>query len=266
MNELSLTTDQQVNQPAPGLSAMHPDHGASTGIDWRDRLRSFAKQPAIMRALPLLGLLAVVMLAGILWLALREPLQRDLFRGLPEADKAAVAEALQQSNIGFSMNDATGALTVSENDYHQAKLSLAAKGLPKSAPDGNSLISEMPMGASRAVENDKLRSARELDLGRTIEAMDNVVTARVLLAVEPPSIFVRDRSEPSASVMLKLVGGNRLTEAQVQSIIYLVASSVPGLSSDAVSVVDQNGRLMSGHGSNSSSRSGGTASDGAISG
>lgn len=253
MNELSLTTDQQVNQPAPGLSAMPPDHGAAAGIDWRDRLRGFVKQPAIMRALPLLGLLAVVMLAGILWLALREPPQRDLFRGLPETDKAAVAEALQQSNIGFSMDDVTGALTVSENDYHQAKLSLAAQGLPKSAPDGNSLISEMPMGASRAVENDKLRSARELDLARTIEAMDNVVTARVLLAVEPPSIFVRDRSEPSASVMLKLVGGNRLSEAQVQSIIYLVASSVPGLSSDAVSVVDQNGRLMSGHGSSGSS-------------
>lgn len=253
MNELSLTADQQVQEPAHDLKPVLPMNGFASTASWRERLRTLAQQPAIMRALPLLGLLAVVVLAASLWLALREPPQRDLFRGLPESDKAAVAEALQQSNIGFNINDATGALTVSEDDYHQAKLSLSAQGLPKSAPDGDSLISAMPMGASRAVENEKLRSARELDLARTIEAIDTVISARVHLAVEPPSIFVRDRSQPSASVMLNLVGGNRLTEPQVQSIIHLVASSVPGLSADAVSIVDQNGRLMSRNGSSSSS-------------
>lgn len=245
MNELSLTADDQVIETARNLTPADPMNGFASNMPWRERLRAFAAQPAIMRALPLLGLLAVVVVAGTLWLALREPPQRDLFRGLPETDKAAVAEALRQSDILFNFNDTTGALTVAENDYHQAKLSLAAQGLPRSAPDGDSLISAMPMGASRAVENEKLRSARELDLARTIEVMDNIASARVHLAVEPPSIFVRDRSEPSASVMLDLVGGNRLSEAQVQSIIYLVASSVPGLSSDAVSIVDQNGRLMS---------------------
>lgn len=245
MNELSLTADDQVIEPARSLSPASPIYGFGSNISWRDRFRAFTQQPAIMRALPMLGLLAVVVIAGFLWLALREPPQRDLFRGLPEADKAAVAEALKQSDIMFNFNDTTGALTVAENDYHQAKLSLAAQGLPRSAPDGDSLISAMPMGASRAVENEKLRSARELDLARTIEVMENIASARVHLAVEPPSIFVRDRSEPSASVMLDLIGGNRLNEAQVQSIIYLVSSSVPGLSSDAVSVVDQNGRLMS---------------------
>lgn len=245
MNELSLTADDQVIEPARSLSPASPIYGFGSNISWRDRFRAFTQQPAIMRALPMLGLLAVVVIAGFLWLALREPPQRDLFRGLPEADKAAVAEALKQSDIMFNFNDTTGALTVAENDYHQAKLSLAAQGLPRSAPDGDSLISAMPMGASRAVENEKLRSARELDLARTIEVMENIASARVHLAVEPPSIFVRDRSEPSASVMLDLIGGNHLNEAQVQSIIYLVSSSVPGLSSDAVSVVDQNGRLMS---------------------
>lgn len=245
MNELSLTSDDQVTEPTNDLAPTPPMQSFAKATNWRDRLRDLIEQPAINRALPLLGLLAVVAMAGALWMTLRELPQRDLFRGLPESDKAAVAEALQQSNIGFRLDDETGALTVSETDYHQAKLSLASQGLPRSAPDGNSLISAMPMGASRAVENDKLRSARELDLARTIEAMDNVASARVLLAVEPPSIFVRDRSEPSASVMLKLVGGGRLSESQVQSIIHLMASSVPGLSSEAVSVVDQNGRLLS---------------------
>lgn len=177
MNELSLTADQQVQEPAHDLTPIASTDRFPNQASWRDRVRSFMEQPAIKRALPLLGLLAVVVLAGTLWLALREPPQRDLFRSLPETDKAAVAEALQQSNIGFNIDEATGALTVSEADYHQAKLSLAAQGLPKSAPDGDSLISAMPMGASRAVENEKLRSAREMDLARTIEAMDNVISA-----------------------------------------------------------------------------------------
>ncbi|MEH6757808.1 MAG: flagellar basal-body MS-ring/collar protein FliF [Parasphingorhabdus sp.] len=256
MNELSLTADQQVSEPIRDLTPAIPMHGTKqdfvANANWRNRLRAAVRQPAVVRALPLLGLLAVAVLAGSLWLALREPPQRDLFRALPDSDKAAVAEALQQANIGYNIDNATGALTVSEDDYHQAKLSLSAQGLPKSAPDGDSLISAMPMGASRAVENEKLRSARELDLARTIEAIDTVISARVHLAVEAPSIFVRDRSQPSASVMLNLVGGQILSDAQVQSITHLVASSVPGLSPDAVSIVDQNGRLMSGTGGNSS--------------
>ena len=253
MNELSLTNEQQVQGPVHDPASVTRMPGLANSANWRKRLHGFIDQPAIKRALPLIGLLAVTILAGLLWLTLREPPQRDLFRGLPEAEKAAVAEALGQSDIGFNVDEATGSLTVSEADYHRAKLSLAAQGLPKSAPDGDSIIAAMPMGASRAVENEKLRSARELDLARTIETMDSVISARVHLAVEPPSIFVRDRSEPSASVMLKLIEGNHLTEAQVQSIIYLVGSSVGGLSSDAISVVDQNGRLMSRQGARSSS-------------
>ncbi|VAW04628.1 Flagellar M-ring protein FliF, partial [hydrothermal vent metagenome] len=250
MSELSLTTDQKMSEPSTALASVDPMNGFAGAGSLGDRIRSFSRQPAIAKALPLIGLLAVVVVAASLWLALREPPQRDLFRGLPEHDKAAVAAALDKSSIGFSFDNG-GALTVSEDDYHRAKMTLAAEGLPKSAPDGDSLISSMPMGASRAVENEKLRTAREMDLARTIEAIDAVISARVHLAVEAPSIFIRDRSQPSASVMLNLAGGNRLSDAQVQSVVHLVASSVPGLSSDAVSVVDQNGRLMSNNGSDS---------------
>src|SRR5690606_27862286 len=245
MNELSLTADDQVIEPVRSLSPASPIYGFGSNISWRDRFRAFTQQPAIMRALPMLGLLAVVVIAGFLWLALREPPQRDLFRGLPEADKAAVAEALKQSDIMFNFNDTTGALTVAENDYHQAKLSLAAQGLPRSAPDGDSLISAMPMGASRAVEDEKLRSVRELELARTIEVMEKFAPLHVHLAAEQPRIVVRDRTHPSAAVTLDLIGRNRPNEAQVPSITDLVASSAPGLASYAIIVVDQHGRSIS---------------------
>jgi flagellar M-ring protein FliF len=107
------------------------------------------------------------------------------------------------------------------------------------------MMSGLPLGASRAVEGERLRAAREMDLARTIEAIDAVQSARVHLALDAPSAFLRERSKPGASVMLTLQGGRALADSQVQAIVNLVASSVPGMSPDGVSVADQNGRLLS---------------------
>jgi flagellar M-ring protein FliF len=234
-----ITTDSQT-VPRGGI----PSVGG--GLDgMKLRFNGFMRQPAVQRSLPMAGLLGVTALAGLAWLALREPPQRDLFRGLPDADQAAVADVLGKNAIAYDFDKTSGAITVSEDDYFNAKMKLAAAGLPKSAPDGDSLISSMPMGASRAVEGEKLRTAREMDLARTIEAIDNVVQARVHLAVEPPSVFLRERNRPTASVMLQLAGGRTLSDAQVEAIVHLVASSVTDMAPESVSVVDQNGRLLS---------------------
>ncbi len=243
MADSTLATLDSQSAVRAGLPALP---GMGGGMDaMRLRATGFLRQPAVQRSLPMVGLLGVTALAGLAWLALREPPQRDLFRGLPDADQAAVADVLGKSAIAYDFDKATGAITVSEDDYFNAKMKLAAAGLPKSAPDGDSLISSMPMGASRAVEGEKLRTAREMDLARTIEAIDSVAQARVHLAVEPPSIFLRERTKPTASVMLQLAGGRSLSDAQVEAIVHLVASSVPEMAPDGVSVVDQNGRLLS---------------------
>ncbi|WP_443969474.1 flagellar basal-body MS-ring/collar protein FliF [Sphingobium sp. CR28] len=244
MADSTLSTLDSQSAVRAGLPAL-PGMGGGGMDAMRLRATGFLRQPAVQRSLPMVGLLGVTALAGLAWLALREPPQRDLFRGLPDADQAAVADVLGKSAIAYDFDKATGAITVSEDDYFNAKMKLAAAGLPKSAPDGDSLISSMPMGASRAVEGEKLRTAREMDLARTIEAIDNVAQARVHLAVEPPSIFLRERTKPTASVMLQLAGGRSLSDAQVEAIVHLVASSVPEMAPDGVSVVDQNGRLLS---------------------
>ena len=245
MSENALST--AVGAAAPALPA-----GATTGFGGngakgmdaiKARVTGFMKQPAVAKSLPLLGLMGTVAVAGAAWLTLREPPQRDLFRGLPDSDKSAVAQVLDQNGVRYDF-DNSGAMTVAEDDYFKAKMMLAAQGLPKSAPDGNSMIDSLPMGASRAVEGEKLRSAREMDLARTIEAIDSVETAKVHLAVEPPSVFLRERTKPSASVMLRLAQGRQLTQQQVSAIVHLVASSIPELSPDDISLVDQNGRLL----------------------
>ncbi|MCW2371083.1 flagellar basal-body MS-ring/collar protein FliF [Sphingobium sp. B11D3D] len=248
MSDANITTTTG-NQAAmqPGLPALSGSGaGFAAGAQgMKLRLTGLLQQPAVQRSLPMIGLITVAALAALAWLALREPPQRDLFRGLPEADQAAVAEALGKSGIAYNFDQTSGAITVAETDYFNAKMKLAAEGLPRSAPTGDTLIDSMPMGASRAVEGEKLRSAREMDLARTIEAIDAVTKARVHLAVEAPSIFLRERSRPTASVMLQLANGRSLSEGQVEAIVHLVASSVGDMAPESVSVVDQNGRLLS---------------------
>lgn len=209
------------------------------------QVRAFTAQPAVAKSLPYVGMVALAGLAAMIWMAFSQPPGRTLHPGLGEGDKAAVVEALRSANIPYTLDRSTGALTVPETSFHEARMLLASQGLPKAGPSGDDVINALPLGASRAVEGERLRGAREMDLARTIEAIDVVQTARIHLAVQQPSVFLRDRVQPAASVMLTLAPGRTLSDAQVQAIVHLVASSVPGLAPDGVSVVDQNGRLLS---------------------
>lgn len=238
-----------VPSTAPAASALATTPSASIGTSAvLERMRDFASQPAIQRSLPMMGLIGLLGAAALLWATMSGAPQRDLFAGMSDGDKAAVADALKAANIPYEINRDTGAVTVPETAFYQAKMLLAQQGLPKAAPDGDAMISSLPLGASRAVEGEKLRSAREMDLARTIEAIDAVDTAKVHIAVGQPSVFLRDESKPQASVMLRLRAGRTLSDSQVQAIVHLVASSVPDLSPDGVSVVDQAGRLLSSSG------------------
>lgn len=210
-----------------------------------DGLRGIGRQPAVRKALPLIALTGAVGFAALTYFALSTPAQAPLFQGLAEADKAAVADALQASGISYSLDPGTGALSVDAGKVHEARMLLAGQGLPKAQPSGDAVMASLPMGSSRAVEGETLRGAREADLARTIEAIDSVKTARVHLATPEASVFVRESREPAASVMLTLQQGRSLSAAQVRAVRHLVASSVPNLSADAVSVIDQSGALLS---------------------
>jgi flagellar M-ring protein FliF len=188
---------------------------------------------------------AAIALAGATYLLLSEPAQAPLYSGLADSDKAAIGEALQAGGIAFAVDAASGTLTVNADQLHQARILLAGQGLPKAQPSGGTALAELPMGASRAVEGETLRSAREHELARTIEAIDAVAAAKVHIGAPDPSPFVRTKSATTASVMLTMQAGRALSEGQVQAIRFLVASSVPELQVAQVSVIDQRGTLLS---------------------
>ncbi|NJC34726.1 flagellar M-ring protein FliF [Sphingomonas jejuensis] len=224
-----------VAQPAPAAPARF---GALAP------LQGFLKQPAVKRSLPLLAALALLGIAALAWSMLASPPQKILFSGLADADKAAVSEALTQGGIANTVDPSTGTLTVAEDDYYRARMLMAQQDLPKAAPGGYAILDQLPMGVSRAVEGERLRQARETELARSIEEIDSVADARVHLAMPEASVFVREAAAPSASVIVRLNAGRSLTEAQVRSIVNLVASSVPGMQPDAVTIVDGAGQLL----------------------
>ncbi|MEH3100118.1 flagellar basal-body MS-ring/collar protein FliF [Sphingomonas adhaesiva] len=208
------------------------------------QIQGVMAQPAVRRAGPMALMVSLIGGAALAWSALATPPQKTLFSGLPDTDKAAVTSALTAASIPSHIDDSTGSLTVAEEDYSKARLLLAGQGLPKAAPGGYAILDQLPMGVSRAVEGERLRQARETELARSIQEIDAVTEARVHLAMPEASVFVRDNAAPSASVVLKLQGGRSLSDAQVQSIVNLVASSVPGMKPDAVTIVDQMGGLL----------------------
>ncbi len=205
----------------------------------------FAANPAVRQALPAIGLAGGIGVAALAWWAFQSPAQAPVFAGLGDADKAAVADALGTAGMAYTLDTATGAVLVSEDEIHKARILLASQGLPKAAPAGDSVIASLPMGSSRAIEGETLKAARQADLARTIEAIDPVKAARVHLAVPEASAFVRDAAAPAASVMVTLEQGRTLATAQVRAIRHLVASSVPGMTPERVSIVDQAGGLLS---------------------
>ncbi|QNQ09320.1 flagellar basal-body MS-ring/collar protein FliF [Sphingomonas alpina] len=228
-------------------NALTPQPGSALPERFANPLQQISgllAQPAVRRSLPMVLMVGLIAAAALAWMSFSTAPQKTLFAQLSDADKGAVTQALDQANITSRIDNGSGALTVDEDDYSRARILLAGQGLPKATPGGYAILDQLPMGVSRAVEGERLRQARETELARSIEEIDSVAEARVHLATPEASVFIRDNAAPSASVILKLQAGRSLADSQVASIINLVASSVPGMKSDAVTIVDQMGGLL----------------------
>lgn len=209
------------------------------------RLSAFTAQPAVRKVLPAFVGLSAIGGALLAWSALAPSPQRVLYSQLDDGERAGVAAALDQAQIAYSIDNQSGALTVAEGDFYKARMLVASDGALATPETGDQMLDKLPMGASRTLEGERMRSARERDLQLTIMEIDGVEAVRIHLAEAEKSVFVRENTPPSASVMVRLRAGRQLSESQVAAIVNLVAGSVPGLSPDAVRVVDQHGRLLS---------------------
>ena len=210
-------------------------------------------QLPVLRQLGLMvGLAASIALGvGIIFWA-QEPVYKPLYGNLSEMDASQVINQLEQSNTPFKYDAASGVISVAAEDIHEVRIRMASSGLPNSSDRGFSMLyQDQGIGTSAFMESARFNQALAEELQRSIASLDSISGARVHLAIPPKSAFIRNRSEANASVVVNLAQGRNLSEEQVAGIVYLVASSVPDLDPDNVTLIDQRGRLLSGQGGSS---------------
>ncbi|MGN0864028.1 MAG: flagellar basal-body MS-ring/collar protein FliF [Stenotrophomonas koreensis] len=202
-----------------------------------------------------LGMMAMIAASVAVGLAVffwsQEQEMVALYTGTDAKATAEAADLLRTAQIPFKLDPATGAITVAPERLHDARLKLAGAGATDNGRLGFEMIERDPgFGVSQFVENARYQHALETELVRTITTLRPVQDARVHLAIPKPSAFTRQRELSSASVVLTLRGGSTLERNQVDAIVHMVASSIPDMAPDRVTVVDQNGRLLSGNSGN----------------
>lgn len=193
----------------------------------------------------MLGAAAVIAIMAAVWLWGQQPSYRVLFANFSDRDGGAIVAELEKMNIPYKYAEGGGALLVPADRVHDARLKLAAQGLPKGGNVGFELMENQKLGASQFLEQVNFQRAMEGELARSIESLSAVQAARVHLAMPKDSVFVSEQKQPTASVLLNLHPGRVLDAQQVSAIVHLVASSVPELSPKNVTIVDQNGNLLS---------------------
>lgn len=171
---------------------------------------------------------------------------KPLYGSLDRLDSSEVGQVLDFNEIPYKIDGSTGALLVPVGDVQKARLVLAENGIQGDKSYGLEMLDqEQPLGTSQFIESMRYRRGLEGELARTISSINTIRGARVHLAIPKRSVFVRDGRQPGASVFLDLYPGRPIKSKQVRGIANLVASSIPELEIENVTVVDQKGNLLS---------------------
>ncbi|MCX8581834.1 MULTISPECIES: flagellar basal-body MS-ring/collar protein FliF [unclassified Gilliamella] len=188
----------------------------------------------------------VIAISSITYLWLKSDDYGVLFSNLNDKDGGEIISQLDKMNIPYKFSSSGTTILIPENKIYDTRLRIAQQGLPKGGAIGFELLDKESFGMSQFNEQINYQRALEGELSRTISIISSVDDARVHLAMPKPSLFVRERKFPSASVALTLLPGRSLSQGQIDAIIHLISSSVPELQADKVTIIDQNGNLLTG--------------------
>ena len=235
-------------------SNMPAARGDDTGESRSDLIFGFNRLNLLRQVGLMVGLAASVALGVAVVLWAQEPNYQPVVGDMSGYNPQDVTTILDANNIDYRMDPRTGALLVPSDEVYNARLKLAAEGVTDEQTMGYELLDQdRGLGTSQFMETISFRRGLEGELARTIGSMRTVRAARVHLAIPERSVFVRDARTPTASVFLEVIAGRRLEQEQIASIVNLVAGSIPEMSKDNVTVVDQSGNLLTGreHGGDS---------------
>ncbi|EKO3557268.1 flagellar M-ring protein FliF [Vibrio metschnikovii] len=249
MAEDKQTTDLAIS--SGGEQALSTSMSLDDGLQNPDlEEKSTSKLDFAMGDLDLLRQIVLVLSISIcvslivmLFFWVKEPEMRPL--GAFETEELIpVLDYLDQQKQNYRLDGNT--ILVPSKDFNSIRLNMVRSGLHQTRHAGDDiLLQDMGFGVSQRLEQERLKLSRERQLAKAIEEMRQVNRARVLLALPQQSVFVRHNQEASASVSLTLRTGMNLKQEEVDSIVDMVASAVPGMRPTRVTVTDQHGRLLS---------------------
>ncbi|MWP61885.1 flagellar basal-body MS-ring/collar protein FliF [Gilliamella sp. Pas-s25] len=198
-------------------------------------------------ALLIAGVITIAMISFI-YLWAKDESYSVLFSNLNDKDGGEIISQLDKMNIPYQFSSSGSTILIPQDKVYDTRLRIAQQGLPKGGSVGFELLDKESFGMSQFNEQINYQRALEGELSRTISIISSINDARVHLAMPKPSLFVRERKSPSASVALTLLPGRSLSQGQIDAIIHLISSSVPELHADKVTIIDQHGHLLTGDG------------------
>lgn len=192
------------------------------------------------------GVLAIVAGTAIGGYFLMRPDYQVLFSDLSPQDVASMAGELDKLKVPYVVGDASGdtsggTILVDRSDVYRTRLKLMSKDLPLHGAIGFELFNNSDLGMTEFSQKINFQRALQGELTRTILSLSEVRDVRVLLALPEQGLFKQSTTKPTASVTLSLKPGQRLRAEQVSGIQRLVASAVPNIHAEDVTIVDQSG-------------------------
>ena len=175
MADLAATRSTEITETGSGV---FPRFGGLI-----TQFRKASQEPAFRRAMPTIIAILVTLVGLVAYFLMQQPVRTTLYASLPEAEKSRIVDALENAGVDVSLDPTTGDVMVSADDYHSARIMLAAQGLPTVVPTGYENLDSIQMGSSRSVESMRLKQAQELELARSIAEVEHVLSARVHLAL-----------------------------------------------------------------------------------
>ena len=235
-----------VNVPNAQTSSADQGNGSLPASIEKSAIEKFIDQPAVRRAFPAVSGLVVLLFCVFFYMWISAPGYRAVYPGMMESDRQVAFELLKNSGFDVYIDTSSGELQVTNDRYHEARMTMAAQNIPKTSALGSvgSLVEQGSLTTSRFMEQVSYRAAMESELAKSVEQIGSISSARVHIAESQQSVFVRNKTASKASVVVRPYPGRSVSRSQIQAIVHLVSSSVPYLDRENVTIVDDLGQLL----------------------
>jgi flagellar M-ring protein FliF len=219
------------------------------------------KVSLMQRAVLVAVAVASVLVGSLLVYWARRPDMRMLYQDLPPAEASKITDKINEKGIAYELRGSGTAIYVPAQHVYQLRLDLAKEGLPAAEQNGYKLFDDEKLGISPFVQNINLKRALQDELAKSIQMVDGVAHARVHIVSPEQTLFAAESEQTTASVILRLNPGYRLSATNIAAITHMVSGGVKGLKAENVTIIDSDGNLLSGQGDSTLIAGAGTVHD-----